>query len=129
MPYRLRRHLLFCLQMILIIYVSWFTMLIHLRSNTTFINNERVCYRIHDVIDNLDQVIMIFVLFVHAFTDCDSTSAIHNFRKQSIFSKLVASNNLRWIAQQFFFDNHSPERIGNASICFFEELYSPGSSL
>ena len=33
------------------------------------------------------------------------------------------------MAQQFFLDNISPETIGNASICFFEELCSPGSSL
>ena len=102
---------------------------IYIKNMTRNANNEWVCYRTHDVIDNLNQVIVIFVLFAHAFTGCDSTSAIHNFRKQSIFSKLVAPNNLRRIAQQFFLDNHSPERIGNASICFFEELYSLGSSL
>ena len=102
---------------------------IYIKNMTRNAKNERVCYRIHDVIDNLDQVIVIFILFAHAFTGYDSTPAIHNFRKQAIFSKLAASNNLRRIAQQFFFDNISPERIGNVSICFFEGLYSPGSSL
>ena len=86
------------------------------------IDNERVCCRIHDVIDNLDRVIINFVLFTQAFTGCDSTSAIHNFGKQAIFSKLAASNNLQQIAQQFCLDNISLERIGNSSIWFFEEL-------
>ena len=61
-------------------------------------NNERVCYRIHDVIDNLDRVIVNFILFAHAFTCSDSMSAIHNIRKQTFFSKLPASDNLRRIA-------------------------------
>ena len=92
-------------------------------------SNERVSYRFHNVIDNLDPLIIKFKLFAHAFLGCDTTSAIHNFGKQAIFPKLGASNKLEQIAQQFFLDNISLETIGNASICFFEELYSPGSSL
>ena len=79
-------------------------------------NNERVFYRLHDIIDNLDPLIIKFIFFAHAFTGCDTTSVIHNFGKQQI-------------AQQFFLENISPETIGNASVCFFEELYSPVSSL
>ena len=80
-------------------------------------------------IDNLDRVIVNLILFAHTFTGCDSTSAIHNFGKQAFLSKLAASNNLGRIAQQFLSDSISPERIANASICFFEKPYSPGRSL
>ena len=92
-------------------------------------SNERVCYKLHDAIDNLDPLIIKFILFTHAFAGCDTTSAIHYFGKQAIFPKLEAYNKLQQIALQFFLDNISPETIGNASVCFFEELYSPGSSL
>ena len=92
-------------------------------------SNERVCYRLHNVIDNLDPLIIKFILFAHAYTVCDTTSAIYNFGKQAIFPKTGASNTLQQIVQQFFLDNISPETTGNGSICCFEELYFPGSSL
>ena len=92
-------------------------------------NNERVCYSLHDVINNLDPLIIKFIFFAHVFTGCDTTSVIHNFGKQAIFPKFGASNKLQQIAQQFFLENISAETIGNASVCFFEELYSPVSSL
>ena len=102
---------------------------VYIKHMTRNANNERVCYRVRDVIDHPDRVIVNFILFSHSFTGCNSTSGIHNFRKQAIFSKLAASNNLRRITEQLFLDNISPERIGNASIYLFEELYSPRSSL
>jgi 5'-3' exonuclease len=92
-------------------------------------NTGRICYRIHDVIDKLDRVIVKFILFAHAVTGCDTTSAIHNFGKQAIFPKLASFKALQGIAEQFFVDTRSLDSIGNAIIGFFEELNSPGCSL
>ena len=50
---------------------------IYIKNMTRNANNERVCYRMHGVIDNLDRVIVNFILFAHHFTACDSTPAIH----------------------------------------------------
>ena len=77
-------------------------------------SNERVCYRLRDIIDfidNLDPLIFKFILFVHAFRGCDMISAIHNFTKQAVFTKLEASNKLQKIAQQFLLENISSEQL------------------
>ena len=52
--------------------------------------NERVFYRLHDIIDSVDSLIIKFILFAHYFTGCDTTSAIHEFVKLAIVSKLRA---------------------------------------
>ena len=92
-------------------------------------SDQRVCYRIQDVLDESDTVIAEFILFAHAFTGCDTTSAIHNFGKQSIFTKLRSSASLREIARQFYVYNVSPQEIGQSAIRFFETLHSPTCSL
>lgn len=48
-------------------------------------NNGRACYRIYDVVDNLDQVIFNFILFAYTFTCCDLASTIHNFGNKQFF--------------------------------------------
>ena len=71
--------MLSCLQLVLIIYASWLIMLVHLRSKTTFTSktwpkkkrNGWVCYRLHDLIDlidNLDHLVIKFILFAHVFS-------------------------------------------------------------
>ena len=59
---------------------------IYIKNITRNVNNEQVCYRIHDVIDNLDEIIINFILFAQALTGCDSTAAFHNFGKNKQFS-------------------------------------------
>ena len=71
-------------------------------------SDQRVCYSIHDVLDDVEKVRVDVVLFAHAFTGCDTTSAIHHFGKESIFLKLESSKPLRTIAQQFLLDDMSP---------------------
>ena len=51
-------------------------------------NNERVCYRMHGVVDNLDRVIVNFILFAHDFTACDSTPAIYKLGSKQFFPNL-----------------------------------------
>ena len=61
-------------------------------------SEERIRYRIKDAVGNLDKKAVEFILFAHAFTGCDTTSAIHMLGKKSIFLKMESSETLRNIA-------------------------------
>ena len=95
---------------------------IYIKNMTRNASNEWVCYRIHDIIDNLDRVIVNFSLFAYVFTGCDSTSAIHNFGKKVVFSKLAAFSS----AVFFLTTSLWKELIMHLSAS--SKNYSPGSS-
>ena len=93
-------------------------------------DQARNCYSISDIVNQgAFKTVLSYILFAHAFTGCDTTSAIHKFGKTAIFKKLDNSKQLRNIADIFYKDNQNPEQIGSATINFFEVLHSPGSSL
>ena len=87
-------------------------------------NQQRECFDISEVINNLDQAVLNYVLFTHAFTGCD-TSAIHRFGKTAIYKKLRNLTELKKIADTFYEDDQLSDDIGKASIQFFETLNSP----
>ena len=91
-------------------------------------NKSREYYVLPGVIDKLGKVDLQFLLFCHAFTGCDTTSAIHNFGKTSIFKKLQGSSKLQKLAREFYKEN-SPEKIGHFTINFFELLNSKSDDL
>ena len=70
---------------------------------------------------------MCYCLFAHAFTGCDTMSAIHMFGKTTIFKK-IHSPTLRNIALPFY-EPHTPDDNGDKAIRFFELLHSSLSSL
>ena len=47
-------------------------------------------YRVHDIIDSVDSLIIKFILLAHAFTGCDTTSAIQKFVKLAIFLQTLS---------------------------------------
>ena len=51
-------------------------------------NMTRLCYRIEDLISELDDMVLFYLLFTHAFTGCDTTSAVHKFGKNPIFVEI-----------------------------------------
>ena len=91
--------------------------------------DSRVCYYIPDVIKALDNSVIEYILFAHAFCGSDTTSVIYNFGKTSILSKLMRNCDLRSIAEQFYTDEMSPNEVGELSIRFFEQIHSPTSTL
>ena len=99
-------------------------------NNITRKNDTEVgsCYRIQDIIDASQNVHVEYILFCHAFTGCDTISAIHMFEKTSILAKLKGSSKLRNIADQFYLEDMSVEDVGNAAICIFELLHSASST-
>ena len=82
----------------------------------TSINDTEVrsCYRIQGIIDASENVRVEYILFCHAFTGCDTISAFHMFEN---------------IVHQFYLEDMFVEDIRNATIHFFELLYSASSTL
>ena len=64
------------------------------------------------------------MLFGHTMAGCDTTSAIFNFGKTTIFSKLEKSRELRVIVQKFYSDNVTPEEIGGCTEDSFRNMFS-----
>eukprot|EP00111_Clytia_hemisphaerica_P021628 TCONS_00063617-protein len=90
-------------------------------------NRSRECYNVSNMLQSNESNAE-FLLFAHAFTGCDTTSAIHNFGKTSIFNKVNDSPAIQSIISEFYKEN-SPEIIGNATICLFELLHSVNDTL
>ena len=72
---------------------------------------------------------MFVVWFAHAFTGCDTTSAINNFGKTSIFKKLKDFVALTSIGDVSYEEFKAPEEIRNTCTYFFERIYSPSDRL
>ena len=103
---------------------------IYLKNMTRKIDIKiRSCCRIQDIIDASENFHVEYMLFCHAFTGCETISAIHMFGKTSILAKLKGSSKLKNIADQFFFEDMSVEGIGNATIHVFGLLHSASSTL
>ena len=86
-------------------------------------NQARECFSIRSLIEDMDVNNLRYLLFAHAFTGCDTTSAIHRFGKLSIFKKLTSAQ-VSQIANEFYESEKLPEDIGDITIRLFEFLYS-----
>ena len=84
----------------------------------------RLQYRLSDIISATNNVTKEFILFGHAFTGCDCTSAIYNFGKTMIFEKFAKSQQLRSLAHLFYDENASAQSIGEPSIKMFSIIFS-----
>ena len=62
-------------------------------------------------------------LFAPIFTGCDTTSAVYQFGKTSIFKKLKNSKRVRNIAD-IYKNGQNPQTIGTAAFIFFFKLYT-----
>ena len=100
---------------------------VYLTDMTKKKGHQRECYKVNDIAEKHTEIAQ-YLLFAHAFTGCDTTSAIHHFGKTAIFDKVNNSDSLKSIIRKFYQES-SPEEIGNATIRFFELLHSPSDSL
>ena len=93
---------------------------IYLSNMTRQKNQACNCYSISEIVsqDRLKSVLS-YLLFAHAFTGCDTTSAIHKFGEKTIFLENLSSKTLRSIADIFSKDHQTPEQIRTATINFF----------
>ena len=62
---------------------------------------QRECFNIKDITNNLDQSVIQYLLFAHAFNGCDTTSAIYKFGKMAIYKKMHDSNHPKNVAAEF----------------------------
>ena len=81
-----------------------------------------MCQR-HQKIGKMKAKELRYFLFSHAFTRCNTTSAIHDIGRVSIFKNLQ-NVHLAKIENVLYKDGNLPEDIGNAVIFFFELLLS-----
>ena len=81
------------------------------------------CFNIKDITNNLDQLVIQYLLFAHDFTGCDTTSAIYKFGKIAIFKKIHDSKHLKNFAAEFYNNNKLPEDIGNTE-CLYSSIGS-----
>ena len=45
---------------------------------------KKECYKVADILNALENPVIKYLLFAHAFTGCDTTSTIHNFGNSKI---------------------------------------------
>ena len=88
---------------------------------------------LHRELNTLENHVIKYLMFAHAFTGCDTTSAIHNFGTNSIFRKLkdpVALTNIGNALYEELQTKKIPEEK-EISFClhFFETMYSPPDQL
>ena len=88
----------------------------------------REYYSISDVLRKPENVLHDVSLFAHAFTGCDTTSAVHMLDKTTILKKILDSPALKLIALQYYKECTPPE-ISTTTAQFFELLHSSSDSL
>lgn len=82
-------------------------------------------------IDSLDDSIIPYLLFIHAFGGCDTTSAIHDKGKASPLRLLQKSKKAQKLFDCFMDSSSLQNEIGDAGIKLFVMLYNgkPGDTL
>ena len=64
-----------------------------------------------------------YLLFLHVFSGCDTTSAIFNQEAEKIVSLLIKSEDIREIAEVISSPWSTQSDVGNASVKAMEMLY------
>ena len=79
---------------------------------------------IRKILERLNPVIFKNILFIHAWSGCDSTSAIFNKGKTALM-KLIAKGDreVRAICSIFDKTDENPEEIGKAGVKLFVTTY------
>ena len=73
---------------------------------------QRECFNIKYITNNLDQSVIQYMNFAHAFTGCDTTS-IYRFGKTAILKKTCDSNHLKNLTAEFYNNKKIPADIDN----------------
>ena len=94
-------------------------------------NNFVPLYSIRDISASLGANLKSLILFVHAWTGCDTTSAIYGLGKTSILNKLKKSERLQEKASIFGRDDATQSQISEAGLALFVAIYggNDGDSL
>ena len=91
---------------------------IHFRST-----KSKTAWNIRECMENIPMELHPHLLFMHAFTGCDTTSSIFDKGKQKIVKLMAKSLELQQCSLIFSGDNASQEEVGNAGVRAFVLLY------
>lgn len=80
-------------------------------------------WRIRDLCAKAPKDVVSHILFIHAWSGCDTTSATYGHGKTSLIKKITSSKDLRDILKKFENTESTPEEIGAAGIKIFILLY------
>ena len=80
-------------------------------------------WRIRDLCAKAHKDVVSHILFIHAWSGCDTTSATYGHGKTSLIKKIISSKDLRDILKKFENMESTPEEIGAAGIKVFILLY------
>jgi hypothetical protein len=98
--------------------------IIYFRSDTNKQSKETRVYNINLLKEILGQDVCNELLFVHAYSGCDSTSRIFGIGKKSAFQKLVKSDPvMKSCASEFILPNKSQEEISNLGEDLMVDLF------
>ena len=85
---------------------------------------QKKMWKIRDVVTKVGDVVQAHILFVHAWSGCDTTSATFGQgKKTALLKKITTSNNLQQISCLMSNADASPEQIGKAGIQVFICMY------
>jgi len=76
-------------------------------------------WRIHDLVTKAGNLVTSNLLFIHAWSGCDTTSAAYGHGKTSLFKKLKESEEVRQISLKMSDVNATEQQIGRAGIRLF----------
>jgi len=84
---------------------------------------QNTVHGIRDCLDNISPELKAFLLFMDAFTGCDTNSSIFNKGKQSIVKLMAKSLELQQCACVFNDDNADQKQVGDAGVRAFIIFY------
>ena len=82
-----------------------------------------VVLKIRDITSKVGQVITANILFLHAWSGCDTTSATYGHGKTALLKKIKDSEELQQISSLMYDPDATPEEIGKAGNRLFIILY------
>jgi hypothetical protein len=85
---------------------------------------EKISQQIYSTKSIIDKTVADHILFLHAFSGCDTTSALFNQGKMKFINVLRKNPDLNEIIQVFKNPNANPEIIAKAGERVLLELYS-----
>jgi len=86
-------------------------------------------YSIKLSLSDINPVVKNYLLVIHAWTGCDTTSAIHQKGKKSLLKKLEASNQLQKMLTILEDVNADQIKVAEAGVDLFKFMYGGKDSL
>ena len=92
------------------------------KHNTIVFSTSNGSYSINELVQSLTRVQRNCLLFAHAFSGCDTVSAIRGFSKEAIF-KTLCTESLKPRIDVFYSDESGHSQIEDAGVEIFQIIY------